>query len=217
MLELRGVHHVFERQGVRREVLRGVHIRIERGDTIGILGRNGAGKSTLMNIISGVLHPTRGEVVRRMSVSWPLGFGLAVHPALSGADNARFIARIYERPVEWTLGFVREFADLDAQTMRLPVSTYSAGMMQRLALALSLAVDFDCYLVDEGFAAGDYRFAERARQALLERRGRGSLLMVSHAPDLLRAFCRSGAVLDEGRLTFYEDLDQASAAYLAAA
>ncbi len=213
MIELRGVHKVFEQRGVRKHVLRGVDCRIERGDAIGILGRNGAGKSTLMSVIAGVLPPSRGQVVRRMSVSWPLGFGLAVHPALTGYDNARFIARVYDRPVDWTLGFVRDFAELDGDSLRLPVHTYSAGMMARLAFALSFAVDFDCYLVDEVVAAGDYRFAARCRQALLERRGRSALLMVSHAPGLLESFCRTGAVLEDGRLIFYEDLDQAVAAY----
>jgi len=212
MLELRGIHKVFETQGRRKHVLRGVDCQFRRGDSVAILGRNGAGKSTLVRIISGAEHPTRGEVVRRMSVSWPLGFSGATHSALSGADNVRFVARIYGCPVQRTLDFVREFSEL-GDDMRMPVRTYSAGMSARLSFAMSLAVDFDCYLVDEVVAAGDSRFAERCRQALLERRGRSTLLLVSHQPDLVRTFCTSAATLHDGKLTFHEDLDQALATY----
>jgi capsular polysaccharide transport system ATP-binding protein len=214
MLELRDVHKVYDTRRGRRHVLRGVDCAFRKGDAVGILGRNGAGKSTLIRIMSGAEHPTRGEVRRGMSVSWPLGFGGAVHHALTGADNIRFIARIYGRPFGWTLGFVEEFAEL-GDYLHMPVRTYSAGMETRLAFALSLAVEFDCYLVDEVVAAGDARFADRCRQALLERRGQSALLMVSHSPDILRAFCDTGATLHEGRLTFHEDLDQAIAAYRA--
>jgi capsular polysaccharide transport system ATP-binding protein len=212
VLELRGIHKEFKGRGRRSEVLRGVNATFWRGDSVGILGRNGAGKSTLMKIIAGVDFPTSGTVRRGMSISWPLGYGGAVHGALSGADNARFIARIYDRPVEWTLGFVEEFAEL-GEYYRMPVKTYSAGMTMRLAFALSLAVDFDCYLIDEVVAAGDARFTDRCREALLHRRGRSTLIMVSHQESTIRAFCTSAAILHEGKLTFHEDLDQAIAAY----
>ncbi|MBY0335580.1 MAG: ABC transporter ATP-binding protein [Acetobacteraceae bacterium] len=212
MLELRDVHKTYETDKGKRHVLKGVTATFQKGDAVGILGRNGAGKSTLMRIIGGVDHPTSGTIRRRMSVSWPLGFGGAVHPLLTGADNCRFIARIYDRPLDWVTGFVQEFAEL-GDYFHLPVKTYSSGMETRLAFALSLAVDFDCYLVDEVVAVGDHRFAQRCREALLERRGRSTLLLVSHQPDIVRSLCTSAATLDQGRLTFHEDLDQAVAAY----
>jgi capsular polysaccharide transport system ATP-binding protein len=220
MLELRGIRKTFKGRGNKgdkgasqgREVLCGVDATFWRGDSVGILGRNGAGKSTLMKIIAGVDFPSAGTVRRGMSISWPLGYGGAVHGQLSGADNARFIARIYDRPVGWTLGFVEEFAELGSY-FREPVKTYSAGMEARLAFALSLAVDFDCYLVDEVVAAGDARFAARCREALLSRRGRSTLLMVSHQEATIRDFCTSAAILHEGKLSFHEDLDTAIATY----
>ncbi len=215
MLRLVGLHKSYRVAGGRQKhVLRGVDATVRRGDAIGILGRNGAGKSTLMRLISGVDHPTAGRVERGMSISWPLGYGGALHPALSGADNARFVARIYGRPVDWIIGYCEEFAEL-GRDMRQPVRTYSAGMQSRLALALSLAVDFDCYLVDEIVAAGDSRFTARAREELMARRGRAALIFVSHSEDLVRSYCTSAAVLNEGRLHFHEDMDQAFAAYRA--
>ncbi|MFL1463027.1 ABC transporter ATP-binding protein [Roseococcus sp. DSY-14] len=215
MLSVEGVHKSYHlRGGQRREVLRGVDARVRRGDAIGVLGRNGAGKSTLMRLIAGVEPPTAGRIVRGMSISWPLGYGGALHPALTGADNVRFVARIYGRPAGWTIGFCEEFAEL-GPAMRQPVRTYSSGMQSRLALALSLAVDFDCYLVDEIVAAGDSRFSARAREELMARRGRAALIFVSHAEELVRSYCTSAAVLTEGRLHFHEDMDQAFAAYRA--
>ena len=198
-----------------REVLRGLNATFAPGEKVGILGRNGAGKTTLLRVIAGVEHPTTGRIERRMSVSWPLGFAGAMHYNMSGADNARFIARIYAKPLEETVDFVRDFADLGAY-FRLPVKTYSSGMLIRLGFALSLAVDFDCYLVDEAIAVGDSRFAARYHAALTERQARSALLLVSHIPDVVRSYCSSGAILDNGRLTRYDDLDEAIAIYPAA-
>jgi capsular polysaccharide transport system ATP-binding protein len=212
MLQLEGVSKSFTKNGITREVLSGIDATFLPGDAVGILGRNGAGKSTLMKILAGVEHPTTGRVRRRMSVSWPMGYDAAVHGALTGADNARFIARLYDRPVGWVESFVQEFSEIGDE-FRKPVKTYSDGMKARFIFALSMAVDFDCYLIDEVIAAGDARFAERCRQALLARRGRSALILVSHHTNTVRQLCSHAAILHEGRLTFHEDLDQAFAEY----
>ena len=212
MLQLEGVSKSFTKNGLTREVLSEIDATFLPGDAVGILGRNGAGKSTLMRIMAGVEHPTSGRVRRRMSISWPMGYDAAVHGSLTGADNSRFIARLYDRPVGWVVSFVQEFSELGDE-FRQPVKTYSAGMKARLIFALSMAVDFDCYLIDEVIAAGDARFAERCRQALLSRRGRSALILVSHQMDTVRSLCSHAAILHEGRLTFHEDLDQAFTEY----
>jgi len=212
MLELRNLCKSYEIHGKPRPVLRNVNANFWKGDAVGILGRNGAGKSTLIRVMAGIEPPTSGEIIRGMSISWPLGFGGAVHGSITGADNARFIARIYGKHTGWVESFVEEFAEL-GEYYRMPVKTYSSGMASRLAFGLSMAIDFDCYLVDEVVAVGDARFTERCRIALEERRKRSTLLMVSHQASLLRAFCTTAAILHEGRLTFHEDLDQALATY----
>lgn len=212
MLRLEGVTKTFTRNGITREVLSGIDATFLPGDAIGILGRNGAGKSTLMRILAGVEHPTKGRVHRKMSISWPMGYDAAVHGALTGADNTRFLARLYDRPVGWMEGFVQEFSEIGDE-FRKPVKTYSDGMKARLIFALSMAVDFDCYLIDEVISAGDARFAERCRQALLARRGRSALILVSHQMNTVRSLCSHAAILHEGRLIFHEDLDQAFAEY----
>jgi capsular polysaccharide transport system ATP-binding protein len=215
MIRLHDVSKSYRTHLGQREVLRGLNATFAPGEKVGILGRNGAGKTTLLRVIAGVELPSTGRVERRMTVSWPLGFAGAMHYNMTGADNARFIARIYAKPVAETVDFVREFADLGAY-FRLPVKTYSSGMIIRLGFALSLAVDFDCYLVDEAIAVGDSRFAARYHAALTERQARSALLLVSHIPDVVRSYCSSGAILDNGRLTRYDDLDEAIAIYQAA-
>ena len=215
MIRLHGLGKAYKVHGRMREVLRGVETTFRPGEAVGILGRNGAGKSTLLRLIAGVEHPTSGRVERGMSVSWPLGFGGAMHYSITGADNARFLARVYGRPQRQMIEFVDRFAEL-GEYYRMPVHTYSSGMIARLGFALSMAVEFDCYLVDEVVAVGDSRFADRARDELDARRSRSAIILVSHVPELLRRFCTSGAVLHEGRLTLYDDLDQAIAAYQSA-
>ncbi|MFO1255700.1 MAG: ABC transporter ATP-binding protein [Sphingomonadaceae bacterium] len=189
-------------------VLSDVSLRLDRGDALGICGHNGAGKSTLLRLIAGVEQPSSGKIVRSGSVSWPIGYASAFQSSLTGADNVRFIARIYQRPVKDTLAFVDDFAEL-GQYLAMPIRTYSAGMMARLAFAASLAVDFDCYLVDEITAAGDARFRQRCEDALMARRETGTLVMVSHDPHTLRQYCTTGALVGEGRVDLFDTIDQA--------
>lgn len=196
----------------RRWILRNTTAVIRPGDRLGILGRNGSGKSTLVRLLGGVEFPSTGRVERRMSVSWPLAHGIGVHAALTGADNARFVARIYGRPVDELVEAVNDFAELDAY-MHMPISTYSAGMMARLLLGLSLAMDFDCYLIDEATSVGDARFIDRTQAALENKLHDRALVMVSHQPHHIRTFCRTAAILHNGALTFFEDLDEAIATY----
>jgi capsular polysaccharide transport system ATP-binding protein len=207
-LEMVNVHKTYVTRGMRREILRGANGFFARGERVGILGRNGSGKSTLVRLLGGVEAPTKGVIRRSMSISWPIGLAAGFQPMLSGADNARFIARIYGRPIRETVDFVEDFAEL-GEYMRMPMMTYSSGMRSRLSLAVSLAIDFDCYLVDEALAVGDTRFG----RAFAERIELSGLILVSHSPAMVRKLCTRAAVLDQGQITFYDDIDEALATY----
>jgi capsular polysaccharide transport system ATP-binding protein len=207
-LEMVNVHKTYVTRGLRKEILCGANGFFARGERVGILGRNGSGKSTLVRLLGGVEAPTKGVIRRSMSISWPIGLAAGFQPMLSGADNARFIARIYGRPIRETVDFVEDFAEL-GEYMRMPMMTYSSGMRSRLSLAVSLAIDFDCYLVDEALAVGDTRFG----RAFAERIERSGLILVSHSPSLVRKLCTRAAVLDQGQITFYDDIDEALATY----
>lgn len=207
-LEFHDVHKSYPTVMGRKYVLRGITGRIEKGERVGILGRNGSGKSTLMRLLSGVEAPTRGTIRRSMSISWPIGMAAGFHAGISGLENTRFIARIYGKSVQETVDFVESFAEL-GDYLRMPVNTYSSGMRSRLGVAISLAVEFDCLLVDEALSVGDTRFG-RAFAAKLARSG---LIIVTHSPSQVRQLCSRAAVMDQGTLTFYEDLDEALATY----
>lgn len=198
------------RGGGRRTVLAETSFSILPGQSIGICGLNGAGKTTLLRLIAGVEKPSSGTIERGMRVSWPIGYASSFQSSLTGADNVRFIARVYRRPVGEVLAFVEDFAEL-GDYLFMPIRTYSAGMLARLAFAASLAVDFDCYLIDEVIAAGDERFRARCHAALAERRRKASLVLVSHEAQTLRDYCDRGAVLANGRLDFYDHVEEAIA------
>lgn len=200
------------RDGSWRTIVDGVNAVIRPGDKVGILGRNGAGKSTLIRILARVEHPASGRVVHGMTVSWPLGMGIGLQSSMSGADNVRFVARLYGKDPAEMMQSVESFAEL-GEYMGMPAKTYSSGMMGRLQFGLSFALDFDCYLIDEATATGDSRFVERARRAFADRTRDRSLIMVSHQAATIRSYCQTAAVLNQGKLTFYEDMDEAFAAY----
>ncbi|NPT47759.1 ATP-binding cassette domain-containing protein [Paraburkholderia sp. 1N] len=212
MIVLDQVTKFYPTRNGKRLILDDVNIRVEKGERIGILGRNGSGKSTLLRLLSGAEKPSYGKVTRRMNVSWPLAFGGAFQSSLTGLDNLRFICRIYGVPFDEKVAFVEEFTELGVY-LREPVKRYSSGMRARLSFALSLAIDFDCYLIDEIIAVGDSRFHEKCHYELFERRADRAYVVVSHDPSLVERFCRRAAVMKSGKLSEFNSIGEAYSFY----
>jgi capsular polysaccharide transport system ATP-binding protein len=208
MIDIKDVSKDYRTRQGRRRVLDKVNLEIGRADKVGILGRNGAGKSTMIRMISGAELPTTGSIHRSMSVSWPLAFGGAFQGSLTGMDNLRFICRVYGADARVAEPFVQEFSEL-GNYLREPVKSYSAGMRARLAFAISMAVEFDCFLIDEIIAVGDSRFHEKCHRELFERRRDRSLVIVSHDAGYIREHCTRAAVLVSGELHRFDEIPEA--------
>lgn len=206
------LHKVYETPTGPKTVLNDINFAVSPGQKLAVLGRNGAGKSTLVKIIGGVERPSSGQVRRGMSMSWPLAFGGGFEAAMTGYDNIRFIARIYRQPINEFIARVDDFAEL-GQNLLLPVKYYSSGMRARLAFALTLAIDFDCYLIDEVISVGDQRFHQKCHDALFEERRGAAMILVSHDVGIVREFCGSALVLKNGHGREFSDLDLAISIY----
>ncbi len=189
-------------------VLSNVSFTIAPGEKIAVLGRNGAGKSTLIRLIAGIELPTSGSIERTMSVSWPVGLEGGIGGTMTGNDNIRLICRLYDKPFKPLRDFVDDFAEL-GKYLGEPVLTYSTGMRARLNFALSVAVDFDCYLIDEIIAVGDTRFQRRSQEELFDKRADRSLILASHVPHIIKQYCSRALVLHRGRSKMFDDLDLA--------
>lgn len=208
MIELHNVSKTYPTRGGLHTVLGGVDLTIQRGEKIGILGRNGAGKSTLIRILSGAERPTSGRVQRSMTLSWPLAFGGAFQGSLSGLDNLKFICRVYGVPYVDKVDYVEDFSEL-GKYMREPVKTYSSGMRARLAFAISMAIEFDCFLIDEIISVGDARFHAKCQGEMFEKRKDRALIMVSHEANNIREHCERAGVLSAGRLYMFNSIEPA--------
>jgi capsular polysaccharide transport system ATP-binding protein len=208
MIRLEHVRKSYRTPRGRKFVLDNASATFESGHNYGILGVNGAGKSTLIRLIAGSELPDRGIVRRYGRVSFPLGFGGTFHGALSGCENAAFIARIYGASVRATLDYVEDFAEL-GEYWTMPVNTYSSGMRARLAFAVCLAIDFDVYLIDEVTEVGDQRFRRKCADAFRTRMAHSDIVLVSHNPQTIRQYCDRGAILADGSLSLYDEIGAA--------
>lgn len=205
--------HYSTRKGTRA-VLNNINLTIKKGEKIGILGRNGSGKSTLIRLISGAELPTSGNIQRDMSISWPLAFTGGFQGSLTGLDNLRFICRIYGADIESVRPRVEEFSELGIY-LGEPVKKYSSGMRARLAFALSIAIDFDCFLIDEVTAVGDSRFHQKCNVELFEKRKDRAMIIVSHQPEQIVAHCDRAAVLHNGSIHCFDEVAHAYEFYQA--
>lgn len=212
MIECRNLSKSYRVGHARRTVLNGINFSIHPGERVALLGRNGAGKSTLIKQIGGVELPDSGQIIRKMTNSWPLGFNGGFQGSLTGYDNARFISRIYGSSYREIKDFVEDFTEL-GQALSMPVKTYSSGMRFRLAFALSLAIEFDCYLIDEVILVGDQAFQQKCADELFTKRSDRALIVASHDMTTIGDLCERGFVLHNGRLTAYSDIKDAIEAY----
>lgn len=189
-----------------------LNFTLARGGRLALLGRNGQGKSTLIKLLGGVLPVTAGTIDWRMSVSWPIGLGGGFQGSLTGLDNIRFLSRIYERDYRDLLGRIDAFAEL-GPALREPVKHYSSGMRARLAFGLSLAIDFDCYLIDELIAVGDARFQEKCRQELFQHRADRTFMMASHDTHTISEHCDRALIIESGKAKMFDDIEEAVDVY----
>jgi capsular polysaccharide transport system ATP-binding protein len=212
MIQVANVTKRYPVHGGERTILNDVNFCVSPGERLGILGRNGSGKSTLIRLLSGVENPSSGTIRRAMKVSWPLAFAGGFQGTLTGLDNLRFICRIYDTTFEDKIPFVQDFSEL-GRYLREPVKTYSAGMRARLAFALSMIIEFDCFLIDEVIAVGDARFRQRCQFELFEKRGDRAMILVSHSPSYIKAHCHRVCVLLRGTLHPFDSIDDGFAFY----
>lgn len=206
MIELRDVTKSYKTLHGYTHVLNGVNLQVQRGEKVAILGRNGAGKSTMVRLISGAERPNSGEIIRNMSVSWPLAFGGAFQNSLTGIDNMRFICRIYDVDPTGKIEYIDHFSEL-GKYLREPVRNYSSGMRARLAFAISMVVEFDCFLIDEVIAVGDARFHEKCHEELFVKRADRAMVIISHDAPYVRDHCSKIGILHDGDLRMFDDID----------
>jgi len=210
MIRFENLTKSFWIQGTRKVVIDNLNATLPTGKSLALLGRNGAGKSTLLQMIAGTMRPDSGRIVSDGSISWPVGFGGSFHRQLTGAQNIRFIARIYGVDTEELIEFVRVFAEI-GKHFHMPVRSYSSGMKSRLAFGASMGIPFDTYLVDEVTAVGDANFKRKSRAVFRERMKTASAILVSHEMGQVRQFCDAGIVLEHGRIQYFDDLEEAIA------
>lgn len=212
MIELRDISKVYG-DGARRQVVcEGLSVVFDGSEDVGILGANGSGKSTLLRMMAGMQLPDRGRVIRRGRVSFPLGYSGAFHPNLTARENVRFIARLYGADIEAVTRFVRDFSEIGSHFDQ-PLLTYSNNMRARVTYAMSIAIEFDVYLVDEVTSVGDIGFKRKCLAALAERRRHACLIMASQTATNAGRFCQAGAILDSGRLHLFPTMSDAIRVY----
>ncbi|MGF0524375.1 ABC transporter ATP-binding protein [Agrobacterium pusense] len=212
MIRFQNVSKHFKTRSHKKIILDRVNLEFERGYSYGVLGVNGAGKSTTMRMIAGTILPNSGRIRKNVRVSWPLGFAGGFNPEMTGRENLNFVARAYGENVQRVSRFVEEFAEL-GDYINAPVRTYSSGMGARLAFGLSMAIEFECYLVDEVTAVGDARFQKRCKDAFDSRRKNSDIIMISHAMDTIKNYCERAVLLVDGRMMYYDDVERAIEAY----
>lgn len=213
MIEFSNVSKSFWTGTQRKIILENASFRVELGNSLGILAPNGTGKTTLVNMIAGLEKPDEGEVTRNCRVSFPLGFMGGIVSRLSAMENSRFIARLYGLDPDYVEAFCRWLCGLQ-EYFDMPVGTYSQGMRARFSFSLLLALDFDMYLIDEGMpSTTDVEFNKKAGSILRERLERATVIVVSHQAETLEKFCRSAAVLKDGKFMMFDTLEEAKRLY----
>ncbi len=212
MIEFKHVNKAYTMANGKNIILNDVSFKFPERKNIGVLGVNGAGKSTLLRLISGSEYPDSGKIIRKGKYSWPLGFSGSFHPELTGIENLRFACRIYDSDIKYVTEFVKDFAEIGKYIYE-PIKTYSSGMRSRLAFALSMAISFDVYLVDEIMGVGDQGFQKKCKDAFNAKRETSSIIMVSHSMATIKEYSDVVILLTGKHLEIHEDVDKAIGLY----
>lgn len=214
MIELQGITKTYHIPNGKHYVFRDLSLTFPEGKSVGLIGRNGAGKSTLLRIIGGIDKPDRGRVVTNKSISWPVGLSGGFQISLTGRQNVKFVCRLFVRESEIPdkIAFIQDFADI-GRYFDMPIRSYSSGMRSRLSFGLSMAFDFDYYLIDEVAAVGDASFNNKSKAVLDQKAEKANFLMVSHDLESIKQRCDIAVLIGRNEVTLFDDIDEAIAMY----
>lgn len=212
MLVFDKVSKFYRTKGVKKTILSEFSFEFPTDRNVGIMGKNGAGKSTMMRLMAGIEPPDLGHVYRTTRVSWPLGFAGGFNGSMTGIENIRFVSRIYGQDTDKVIDYVTEFAELGS-SLRLPIKTYSSGMKARLAFGLSMAIDFDVYLIDEITAVGDEDFKKKSKAVFQDKLAKSQIIMISHSAGTIKQYCDCGLLLEGSQIRFFDRVDDLLLAY----
>jgi len=209
MIVFNDVSKSFVVKSKRKPILKNLSIKFLKGQNVAVLGAPKSGKSTFLSLLSGSIPPDSGEIITNNTISYPVAFSNALHAELSGIENTKFVARIYGQNIQRLIAFVIEFGELDSKLFRQPVKTYTPNQKSQLAFSISIGLQFDFYIVDEIISGGDSEFKEKCKHALSERLKYSSLFISSKYDIILREHCNCGIVLNNGAVTYFDDLENA--------
>lgn len=212
MIVLDNLTKIYSQKGMKTVIADRINAVFPTGESVALLGRNGAGKSSLLRMIAGTMLPTSGKIMSDGTVSWPVGFAGSFHGDLTGAQNVRFVARIYGVDTDELVDYVEGFSELGVNYHK-PFRSYSSGMRSRLAMGTSMGINFDTYLVDEVTSVGDASFRAKSEQVFLDRMQNASSVVVSHSMPFIKKTCTMGAVLHQGQLSFFDNVNRAISFY----
>ncbi|MCR4465078.1 ABC transporter ATP-binding protein [Burkholderia sp. SCN-KJ] len=214
MIRIENLTKSYRTPSGRHYVFKDVTVEIPSGKSIGLIGRNGAGKSTLLSIIGGIDRPDRGRVITNKRISWPVGLSNGFQSSMTGRENVKFVARLYaaRHELDEKVKFVADFCEL-GRFFDMPIRSYSTGMRARLGFGLSMAFDFDYYVIDEVTAVGDAVFRKKSEALMEARREVSQFIFVSHGLDEVRRVCDVGLLIGDGKVTYYPDVDEAIEVY----
>ncbi|RUR11481.1 ABC transporter ATP-binding protein [Legionella septentrionalis] len=219
MIEAINVSKHYIVQGKKKQIFKNLSLTIRAGERVALMGKNGAGKSTLLRLLCGIEKPNSGTVSITSSLSWPVGVGGGFIPNLTGKENVKFVCRLFMNDPEETkekLRFVKEFAEI-GDYFDMPMQTYSSGMRSRVAFGLSMAFDFDFYIVDEALAVGDTAFKKKCKEVFSEKLENKGIIMVSHSKSTIRQFCDRGIFLNNNQIVQSDDINEIISLYKALA
>lgn len=214
MITFDNVTKYYPTKNGRHYILKDVSLELPGDKNIGVFGANGSGKSTLMNLLAGVDFPNCGRINIAGNVSWPLGLA-GYQGSMTGRENAEFICRVYGKSraeFKKRMDFIKEFSEI-GDFFEMPLKTYSSGMRSKFSFAVSMAFDFDYYLIDELTSVGDRRFKEKCQKTFDEKKGRANFLFVSHNINELKRQCDIGIFIKDGKIHVHESIDDAVNAY----
>jgi capsular polysaccharide transport system ATP-binding protein len=215
VFELRNITKSYLTPKGRRHVFRDLSLKIPAGKNIGLIGRNGAGKSTLVRLLGGADVPDSGTIATDQSISWPVGLSGGFQGSMTGRENIKFVARVYGavgEAMREKVRYVEDFAEIGTWIDE-PVKTYSSGMRSRLAFGLSMAFDFDYYLIDEVMSVGDAHFKRKCSEVFEERLQKSKVVLVSHNMNEIQKLCDVVLLVRDGGVQIYDDVAEGIKAY----